>query len=314
MKKPFRYNLGRIMQIRELPALVFLLLAVVFLWNKAPNFGEHANLLSIARETSIVGIMAVGMTAVILTGGIDLSVASVLALSASVIAILAVNGSNLLIAILAGLGIGTACGALNGLLITFLRIPPIITTLGTMAIYRAAVTLFTQAKWIGPLPAGMAFIGSKITPAFILFLIATITSLFLWKCRLGRYIQAIGGNENAVHLSGISVRKVKLLVYMLNGFLATVAGLVMASSANSAQANMALGYELNVIAAVVIGGTSISGGQGSVIGSVLGAAIMSVLYSALILLDASIYWHKLILGGVILAAVLLDKFRYLTKQ
>ncbi len=307
-------NLAGFMQIRELPALVFLLLAVVFLWNKAPNFGEYTNLLSISRETSIVGIMAVGMTTVILTGGIDLSVASILALSSSVVAILAVGGSNLIFAILAGLGIGTACGALNGILITFLRIPPIITTLGTMAIYRSAVTLFTEAKWIGPLPSGMAFIGNKATPAFILILVAAFASIFLWKCRLGRYIQAIGSNESAVHLSGISVRKVKLLVYMLNGFLATVAGLVMASSVNSAQANMALGYELNVIAAVVIGGTSISGGKGSVLGSVIGAAIMSVLYSALILLDASVYWHKLILGGVILVAVLLDKFRYLGKQ
>jgi len=306
--------LDRLAQVRELPAIIFLLMSLVILSAVAPNFGSSTNLLSIARETAIVGIMGVGMTLVILTGGIDLSVASILALSAAVSATLMMRGTSTLVSTFVGLCTGCACGFANALLITVLRVPPIITTLGTMGILRAAVTLYTGAHSIGPLPSSFDIVGTGPISALLLALTAAAATFFVSRLSVGRYVLAIGSNEEAVRLSGIDVDKVKILVYTLNGLLAAVAGMVVASSVNSAQSNTALGYELNVIAAVVMGGTSISGGQGSIPGTVVGAAIMSVMSSALILLGASVHWHKLIVGGVILTAVLIDKFRTTHKQ
>lgn len=298
-------------QMRELPALVFLLVAVSALWYKAPNFGTATNLLTIARETAIVGIMGAGMTTVIITAGIDLSVASVLAFSAAVMAAMVVGGTSIWLAVIAALGVGMACGAGNALLITRLRIPPIIATLGTMGILRAGVTLYTHAKWIGPLPGSFYFVGTGYTPVILLAVVAATSSIFLLRTKMGRYVYAAGGNEEAVRLSGLNVERVKSTVYILNGLLASVAGLIMTSSMASAQSNMAMGYELNVIAAVVIGGTSINGGQGSVLGTIIGAAIMAVLSNSLILLGVPIYWHKVITGAIILIAVLVDKLRFL---
>lgn len=295
--------------IRELPALVFLALVVAVLWLYKPNFGSPTNLLTTAREIAVVGIMGVGMTMVILTAGIDLSVASVLAFSAAVMARMMVGGSSIWLSVLAALGVGTACGVGNALLITRLKIPPIIATLGTMGILRAGVTLYTGAEWIGPLPNSFAVVGTAYRPILVLAFVAVVFGLLLSRVAAGRYVYATGGNEEAVRLSGISVSRTKFIVYTLNSLLAAVAGMIMASSMSSAQANMAMGYELNVIAAVVIGGTSIAGGQGSVLGTIIGAAIMAVLFNALILLGVPIYWHKVITGGVILTAVLLDRIR-----
>jgi len=309
VKPMHRTNLLR--QLRELPALVFLLIVVSALWRHAPNFGTATNLLTIARETAIVGIMGAGMTMVILTAGIDLSVASVLAFSAAVMATMMVGGTSIWPAVIAALVVGAACGAGNALLITRFRIPPIIATLGTMGILRAGVTLYTHAKWIGPLPGRFYFVGTGYMPVILLAAVATTSSIFLIRTKMGRYVYAAGGNEEAVRLSGLNVDRIKSLVYILNGFLASVAGLIMASSMASAQSNMATGYELNVIAAVVIGGTSINGGQGSALGTIIGAAIMAVLSSSLILLGVPIYWHKVITGAIILIAVLVDKVRFL---
>ena len=305
---------NRLAEIRELPALIFLALIVSALWLAKPNFGSSTNLLTTARDMAIVGIMGAGMTMVILTAGIDLSVASVLAFSAAVMAKMMVGGDSIWLAVPAALAVGTACGAGNAFLITQLRVPPIIATLGTMGILRAGVTLYTGAKWIGPLPDRFYFIGTGYAPFILLSVVIAACSVFLLRSMPGRYVYATGGNEEAVRLSGVSVAKTKFIVYTLNGLLASVAGLIMASSMSSAQSNMAMGYELNVIAAVVIGGTSITGGQGSVLGTLIGAAIMAVLYNALILLGIPIYWHKVITGAVILMAVLFDRIRIFKRQ
>ncbi len=298
-----------LLRVRELPALVFLALLVGALLIFAPNFGSGTNLFVIGQDMAITGIMAVGMTMIILTGGIDLSVASVLALSATITGMLMMGGHNIWLAVLAGLGIGTACGFTNGALITWLRIPPIITTLGMMGIVRASASLYTRGDYIGPLPMDFSFVGVRWTPVILLALVATAFTIFLSRVRLGRYIHAVGGNEEAVRLSGIGVNRVKQVIYTLNGLLAAVSGMVLASSMSSAQSNMAKGYELGVIAAVVIGGTSITGGVGSVPGTIIGAAIMSLLYNALNLLGISKFWHQLIIGIVILAAVMIDRLR-----
>lgn len=295
---------------RELPALLFLIALISYLLIAEPKFGSSTNLLTVARETSIVGIMGAGMTMVIITAGIDLSVASVLAFSAGVMAMLVVGGASLWVSVASGLAVGTACGGLNGLLITQLRIPPIIATLGTMSILRAGVTLYTGAKWIGPLPNALYPIGTGCAPLVLLILVTLVLTLFMRGSATGRHIYAVGGNEEAVRLSGVSPAKVKLVVYLLNGLFAAVAGVIMASSMSSAQSNMAWGYELNVIAAVVIGGTSINGGRGSIFGTILGAAIMAVLSNALILQGIHPYWHKVITGAIILAAVMVDRLRF----
>ena len=309
---------NRLAGVRELPAFAFLVLIVCALWLHEPNFSSPTNLLTIARDMAVVGIMGTGMTMVILTGGIDLSVASVLAFSAAVMARMMMGGVDTWPAVAAALAVGTACGAGNALLITHLRIPPIIATLGTMGILRAGVTLYTRARWIGPLPQDFYFVGTGYAPVILLAVVVTVSGFFLARWRHGRYVYAVGGSEEAVRLSGVSVKRTKLLVYTANGLLASISGLIIASSMSSAQSNMAMGYELNVIAAVVIGGTSIAGGQGSVLGTIIGAAIMAVLYNALILLGASagvsIYWHKVITGGVILTAVLFDRLRLFGKQ
>lgn len=295
--------------IRELPGFLFLLALAGSLWLGEPRFANPTNLLTVAREMSIFGIMGAGMTMVILMGGIDLSVASVLAFSAAVMAKMLVAGASTWQAVPTALIIGAVCGAINGLLITHMHIPPIITTLGTMGILRAGVTLYTEAKWIGPLPQDFYFIGTGYTPLAILLATTSLTvGLLLWT-RPGRYIHAIGGNESAVRLAGVNVERVKLAVYSANGLLAAMAGLIIASSMSSAQSNMAMGYELNVIAAVVIGGTSISGGRGSVFGTIIGAAIMAVTSNALTLLGIQVYWHKVIVGVIILTAVMADKLR-----
>lgn len=304
-----RSKAGSLLAIRELPALVFLAILVGVLLAVAKNFGSSTNLFVIGQDMAITGIMAVGMTMVILTGGIDLSVASILALSATVTGMLMMAGTSIPISILAGLISGSACGFVNGALVTWLRIPPIITTLGTMGILRASVSLYTKGHYIGPLPIEFGFVGVKWTPVILLAVVAAAFTMFLSRVRLGRHILAVGGNEEAVRLSGIRVNRVKLVIYTLNGLLAAVSGMVIASSMSSVQSNTAKGYELGVIAAVVIGGTSITGGTGSIPGTIIGAAIMSLLYNALELLGISKFWHQLIIGVVILAAVLMDRLR-----
>lgn len=300
--------------IRELPALVFLILAVAALWIKVPSFRLETNLLATAREMAIAGIMGCGMTMVIITSGIDLSVGSILAVSSVVMARLMVGGTPVWLAVLAALVVGLILGLLNAVLINRFRVPPIITTLGTMGILRAGATLFTHAKCIAPLPRALDVLSTGYVPLLMFISIAAISTIFLTRTRQGRYVYAVGGNEEAARLSGVTIARTRTLVYALNGLLASVSGLIIASSMSSAQSNMATGYELNVIAAVVIGGTSIAGGQGSVQGTMIGAAIMAVLYNALILTGVPIHWHKVIIGGVILTAVLFDKMRSLRRK
>ncbi len=304
-----RPGAGSLTAARELPALIFLVVLIGAMLVFVKEFRSITSVFVIGQNMAITGIMAVGMTMIILTGGIDLSVASILALSATVSGMLMMDGVGIPAAVTAGLISGAACGLLNGALITWLRIPPIIATLGTMGIIRASVSLYTKGSYIGPLPIGFGSIGIRWTPMILLAVTATAFAIFLSRVRLGRYIHAVGGNEEAVRLSGVRVSRVKLLIYSLNGLLAAVSGMILTSSWSSVQPNTAEGYELGVIAAVVIGGTSITGGTGSIPGTIIGAAIMALLYNALELLGISKFWHQLIIGIVILAAVLIDRLR-----
>lgn len=264
------------------------------------------------------------MTLVILTGGIDLSVGSVLALSGAIAAGLAHQGFELASAdtyvditfwgcCLAALLVGAVLGGFNGLMVTKFKVPPFVATLGVMTIARGLTMLYTGGFPITSLGGGFKFIGTGWLlgvpmPVWIAVVIIAAFSFYMKKTRTGRYIYAIGGNERAALLSGIRVNRVVMLVYTLDGILSAVAGILVTARLDSAQPNAGMGYELDAIAAVVIGGASLSGGRGSILGTVVGALIIGVLNNGLVLLDVSPFWQQVIKGFVILLAVILDRF------
>jgi ribose transport system permease protein len=294
---------------KELPVFLFLMAMSVVLAITRPQFLNPANVEGMGRDLSMVGIMALGMTAVIITGGIDLSVASILALSAGLGAEAMVKGLSVPVAVLITLAAGTVCGLINGILVTKIKIPPIIVTLGTMSIFQASALYFTNSESLGPLPDSLGILTSGTNPIIILAVITIIFWIMFAKTKSGRRLYAVGGNEEAARLSGISVDRVKVYAYMLAGLTASMGGLMMASNTLRIQANDAMGYELNVIAAAVIGGVSISGGVGSALGAVLGGMVTIVLRNGLVLLQMPEQWTNVIIGTAIFAAAAFDRLR-----
>lgn len=307
--------------IKPLAALLLMCIAMAFL---SENFITTDNFFNVLRQTSVNLCISVGMTLVILTGGIDLSVGSVLALSGAVAAGMAHQGFNLTSmdtylgftfwgCCLAALLIGAVLGGFNGLLVTRFKVPPFVATLGVMTIARGLTMLYTGGFPITNLGGGFQFIGTGWflgvpMPVWIAVVIILAFSFYMKETRTGRYIYAIGGNKQATLLSGIRVNRVILLVYTLAGILSAVAGILVTARLDSAQPNAGSGYELDAIAAVVIGGASLSGGRGSIMGTVVGALIIGVLNNGLVLLDVSPFWQQVIKGFVILFAVILDRF------
>lgn len=307
--------------VKPLAALLLMCVAMAFL---SENFLTTANFFNVLRQTSVNLCIAVGMTLVILTGGIDLSVGSVLALSGAVAAGLAhqgfaVEGADLFVGFtfwgccFAALIIGAVFGCFNGLLITRFKVPPFVATLGVMTIARGLTMLYTGGFPITNLGGGFEFVGTGWLlgipmPVWIAIIIIAVFAFFLKETRIGRYIYAIGGNEKASLLSGIKVDRVVLLVYTLAGILAAVAGVLVTARLDSAQPNAGSGYELDAIAAVVIGGGSLSGGRGTIVGTVVGALIIGVLNNGLVLLNVSPFWQQVVKGFVILLAVIMDRY------
>ena len=307
--------------IKPLAALLLMCIAMAFL---SENFTTTDNFFNVLRQTSVNLCISVGMTLVILTGGIDLSVGSVLALSGAVAAGMAHQGFNLTCmntyigftfwgCCLAALLIGAVLGGFNGLLVTRFKVPPFVASLGVMTIARGLTMLYTGGFPITNLGGGFQFIGTGWflgvpMPVWIAAVIILAFSFYMKETRTGRYIYAIGGNKQATLLSGIRVNRVILLVYTLAGILSAVAGILVTARLDSAQPNAGSGYELDAIAAVVIGGASLSGGRGSIMGTVVGALIIGVLNNGLVLLDVSPFWQQVIKGFVILFAVILDRF------
>jgi ribose transport system permease protein len=263
------------------------------------------------------------MTLIVLTAGIDLSVGSILALCGAITAGLLKNGISmpsadlfigftLLGALLAGIITGALLGLFNGFVITKFKVPPFVGTLAMLTIARGLTMLWTQGHPISNLGPSFSRIGTGWllgipVPVWIAGWVVLIAFFITRQTRLGRYIYAIGGNENAAILSGISINKVKLIVYSIAGALAAVGGIMVTSRLDSAQPNAGTGYELDAIAAVVIGGTSLSGGKGSIGGTVMGAVIIGVLNNGLVLLNVSPFWQQVVKGAVILIAVIIDK-------
>ncbi len=290
----------------------FLLLCLV-LSLLSNRFLQSANLVNILRQASINGIIAVGMTLVILTGGIDLSVGSVLALSAIISADMMKKGTAMPIAVMAALAIGLVLGAINGLIIARGKIPPFIATLGMLTVARGLTLMYAQGQPVTGLPEDFRFIGAgSIGPAPMPIVVAGLTflvgHLMLTRTRFGEYIYLLGDNPTAARLAGVPTDRMTVLVYALSGFCAALAGLVLIARLDSAQPVIGQGYEFSAIAAVVVGGTSFSGGEGSLGGTLLGVLLIETLNNGLNLLNVSSLWEQVVKGVVIALALLLYRF------
>ena len=272
------------------------------------------NLGNIARQVSINAIIATGMTLVIITGGIDLSVGAVMTLAMTFGAGAMLAGVPVPLAIALALFTGMACGAFNGVLIAYARLPAIIVTLATMEIPRGIALLYTGGYPLANLPASFGPIGrgeilGVHIPTLIMLAVVLAGHAFLTRFVAGRAFYALGGNEEAARLSGLPVNRYKLLAYTLSGFTAALAGVVLASRLMSGQPNAGIGFELDAIAAVVLGGTSITGGRGSIIGTLIGAVTLGLLNNGLNLMSVSPYTQKILKGAIILVAIYAGSFK-----
>lgn len=270
------------------------------------------NLLNVLRQVSINAIIASGMTLVILTGGIDLSVGSVLALSGAIMAGLATTGTPWFLALLAGLGVGALLGLANGIIVTRGGVAPFVATLATMTIARGLTLVYTDGRPITGMPSalrslGTGYLGPIPVPIIIMLVVFVLVYLMLAYTPVGRYLYAAGSNEEAARFAGIPVARVTTLAYVLAGLASALAAAILTGRLNSAQPTAGAGFELDAIAAVVLGGTSLSGGQGSVLGTVVGALIIGILDNGLNLLDVSSFYQQVAQGVVILLAVLMDR-------
>jgi inositol transport system permease protein len=308
--------------------LIFLLLLVLIFGSLNERFFLPLNLWNVMRQVSITGLIAIGMTFVILTAGIDLSVGSLLALAGLVCAdiykggtfFLALTGidvsflqGSVLAAALIAMLIGLLGGLLQGLAITRLAVPPFVVTLGGLSVFRGAALYFSNGGPISGFDAnfnywGQGRVGDVPVPVIIFLGFALLAFIVLRYTQYGRHVYAVGGNREAARLSGLNVNRILLSVYMIVGFFAGLGGFVLAARLNSAEAVAGLGYELTVIAAVVIGGTSLFGGQGGVQGTVIGAVLVGVLTNGLVLMNVSSYIQQIIIGVIIVLAVAFDQF------
>jgi len=297
-----RYAIGIVL-------VVFIGLLEIFV----PSFRSVGNVQNILLQTSINSLLAVGATLIILTGGIDLSVGSILGFAGIVAALLgkAPGSGPFLVALAAGVGTGLALGAINGSLVAFVRIPPFVVTLGMMSIARSLAFVASQGQPISDLSNEFLAIGQGSLfnipyPILISVVTFVIFGIVLARTRFGRYIYAVGGNEEAAIVSGVDTRAIKLAAYSLSGLLAGLGGVVLAARATAGISTNGEGYELTAIAAAVIGGTSLSGGRGSLLGTVAGVLIIGIMVNSLDLLNISPFYQGLIQGTIIIGAVAID--------
>ncbi len=289
----------------------------------SPNFLQFSNIVGILLATAVNGVLALGVTFVIITGGIDLSIGTVMTFAAVMTGLVITNWQlPVPLGVLAGLTGGALAGLVNGLIIAKLKIPPFIATLGMLNVAKGLALVLSNLKPIyftdAPIfnTIAMGSLLGAIVPGFtipnavlILFVAAIIASLILNKTILGRYAFALGSNEEAARLSGVNVNSWKIAVYTLTGLFSGLAGVMIASRLNSAQPALGQGYELDAIAAAVIGGTSLSGGEGSILGTIIGAFIISTLTNGLRILSVPQEWQTVVTGGIVIVAVYLDIVR-----
>jgi ribose ABC transporter, permease protein len=297
---------------------LIILMAVITIINS--NFLTANNLLNLLLQVTSNALIAFGMTFVILTGGIDLSVGSILALSSALTAGLLGSGMPVTLAILISLILGCILGMMNGLLISYGKLAPFIVTLATMTIFRGATLVYTNGN---PITKGLSdtflfqFLGQgyivgipfPVIIMFIVFIVFIVLYVLLHKTAFGKSVYAIGGNEKAAYISGVKLNKVKIIIYSISGIMASISGLIITSRLSSAQPTAGASYEMDAIAAVVLGGTSLSGGKGRILGTLIGALIIGVLNNGLNIIGVSAFWQQVVKGVVILIAVLIDRFK-----
>lgn len=289
----------------------------------SPYFRQGTNLVAILLSTAVNGVLALGVTFVIITGGIDLSIGTVLTFSAVMTGVFIVDlGLPVPVGVLVGLLAGAVCGLVNGFVIAKMKVPPFIATLGMMMMTKGLALILSRSKpvYFTDTPSFKAIAMGNLIPGveipnavLILFGSAIIASLILGKTILGRYNFAIGSNEEATRLSGVNVDSWKIAIYTLCGLFAGLGGVLMASRLDSAQPSLGAGYELDAIAAVVIGGTSLSGGEGTILGTIIGALIMSTLINGLRIMSVPQEWQMVVTGLIVIGAVYLDIMRRRTK-
>lgn len=309
-----KVNVGRL--LGNYGMYIAFVILIVALAVASPAFLTYTNIVNILRQISVVGIMAIGMTFVIATGGIDLSVGAVLALTGVISTSLVVDGSQtpLVLAILAGLGVGLLCGMFSGVFIAKLGVPEFIATLATMTIARGLCYVYTDGRPITGFRddykvIGGGSVGVMPIPVLIFIVIIIIGIILLNFSKFGRQVLAVGGNEKAAIVSGINAARIKFICYALSGLASAIAGIVLSSRTQTGQPAAGEGNELDAITAVVIGGASLSGGSGSIIGTVIGMLIIGVMTNGLDLLNVSSYYQEVIKGIIILVAVLSDRMK-----
>ncbi|MGI6403126.1 MAG: ABC transporter permease [Oscillospiraceae bacterium] len=281
---------------------------------KTDTFLTTSNLMNILRQSSTYAIMAVGMTFPIITGGIDLSQGSLLAVVAIVAGMIIRDTGSIFLAVIAGLAIGAAIGILNGTVIAYLEMPPFIMTLGTMRALRGVALLLTKGSPIDIKVESFRFMGTQSflgipLPAYMFVLVAIAAQFILSKTATGRYIFALGSNVEAAKISGVKIVRNRIKAYMFSGICVAIASLLYISRLGSAQPIAGEGYEMEAVAATVIGGTSIVGGEGSAMGSIIGAVVVALIRNAMVLLQISTYWQSIVIGLVIVVSVSIDIIR-----
>ncbi|WHH61011.1 ribose ABC transporter permease [Petroclostridium sp. X23] len=304
----------QIFSVRDFATFIGLVLMCIVISIFAPVFLSLNNLVNVVMQSSINAIIAIGLTFVILTGGIDLSVGSIVAFAGVVMGSSLQAGHPLVVSLLIGVSIGVLCGFINGFLITKGKLPPFIATLGMMSISRGLALVYTNGRPVSGFDKAFRWFGTGdlfgIPSQIIITIVLYAAAYYILKyTRLGRYTYAIGGNEEATRLSGINVNRYKVAIYSISGLMSAVGAIVLTARLNSAQPIAGMNYELDAIAATVIGGTSTVGGEGKITGTLIGALIMGVLRNGLNILNVSSYLQQVIIGVVIVIAVLIDKYQ-----
>lgn len=292
-------------------AAIALAVLVIVLAVMSPMFLTGSNIMGILRQAAVYVIMGLGMSFVMMTGGVDLSQGSLLALVGVVAASTVQNTGSIPLAILASIVVGAAVGTVNGTIISCLKIPPFIMTLSTMYLCRGLTLVITQATPITITDASFKWIGAGTllglpVPVYVFVIAAAIGQFILSFTSTGRYILAVGSNREAARLSGIRTRWNECKVYIISGIMVAIAGVVYVARLGAAQANAGISYEMEAVAASVLGGTSVLGGEGSVIGTVMGAIVVAIVRNAMVLLEISTYFQQIVTGAVILIAVIID--------
>lgn len=308
-------RLGKV--YNKIGIFMVLIVMVVVLSFLTPEFLSYINITNVLRQITFIAIIGLGATAIIVTRGIDLSPGSIVGITSVVVASVAhPNQYPLVVTLLIGLLVGTLAGLINGSIVAFSGIPPFIVTLGMYTAARGAAMLYCDGRPVNDLSSSFVFLGQgKLfgipVPVIVLVIMAIITHIMLTQTKFGRNVFALGGNEQAAIISGVNVRKIKILVYTFAGFLASLAGVLLTARIASGQSGLGVGFELDAIAAAVIGGTSLSeGGVGTIFGTVSGALVIGVINNGMDLLNINAYWQQIVKGMIIVLAVIIDSLKY----